>query len=228
MGFAKDGAVVVGIARTESDLEETARLCGGAEHMRYVVGDISRAEDVERLFTAAEAWRGKVDILVNNAALYPKQEFLASDIEDWAKAIEVNVIGMARCCHRALPGMLERGHGRVINIGSWAWKGPIPTASAYSTSKGAVYALTPSIACEIDRERYPDVLVNELLPGIVHTRMTPDQGKDPADVYPDVRSVALLLPGGPHGQRFSKGRLLHAEPGLKAKIKLKIKSLVGI
>lgn len=227
-GFAKDGAHVVGIARTESDLVETARLCGGAERMQYTVGDISRSEDVERLFAEAEKWRGKVDVLVNNAAVYPKQELLASNMDDWARAIEINVIGMARCCHRALPGMLERGHGRVINIGSWAWKGPIPTASAYSTSKAAVHVLTSSIACEIDPAQYPDVLVNELIPGVVHTRMTPEGGDDPARVYPSVRAVALLLPNGPHGRRFDRNGLIHEEAGLRAKLKRWIKWLFGV
>ena len=228
IGFAKDGAHVVGIARTESDLVETSRLCGGNERMRYVVGDVSRSEDIERLFAEAESWRGKVDVLVNNAAVYPKVEFLASDIDDWVKAIEINVIGVARCCHRALPGMLDRGHGRIINLGSYAWAGPIPKASAYSTSKGAVYALTASIACEIDRQRYPDVLVNELLPGVVHTRMTPDKGREPEDVYPYARSMALLLPKGPNGKRFFDGRIIEDDPGFKAKIKRRIKKLLGV
>ena len=228
VGFAKDGAHVVGIARTESDLAETARLCGGEDRMRYVAGDISRPEDVERLFAEAENWQGKVDILVNNAAVYPKQEFLASNIDDWAKAIEINVIGTARCCHRALPGMLERGHGRILNVGSWAWAGPIPTASAYSTSKGAVYVLTTSIACEIDRAQYPDVLVNEFIPGIVHTRMTPEGGDDPANVYPSLRAAALVLPNGPHGRRFDRNGLIHEEAGFKAKLKQRIKGLLRI
>lgn len=228
VGFAKDGAHVVGISRTESDLAETARLCGGEQHMRYVVGDISRPQDVERLFAEAENWRGRVDVLVNNAAVYPKQEFVASNIEEWAKSVEINVIGMARCCHRALPGMLERGHGRIINLGSWAWKGPIPMASAYSVSKGAVFVLTPSIACEIDRARYPDVLVNEFLPGAVHTRMTPDRGDDPADVYPSLRDVALLLPNGPHGQRFDRHGLIHTDVGRTVKLKQRIKRFLGI
>ena len=84
-------------------------------------------------------------------------------------------------------------------------RGPIPTASAYSTSKGAVSALTKSIACEIDRGRYPDVLVNEFLPGVIRTRMTPDQGDDPMDVYPRTKSVVALPAGGPHGRIFIMG-----------------------
>jgi NAD(P)-dependent dehydrogenase (short-subunit alcohol dehydrogenase family) len=225
-GFVKDGAEVVSVGRTEGDLAETARLYGEGR-MHYVVGDVSVAADVERLFGEAEERHGKVDVLINNAAVYPKTLFLESDMDDWAKALEINVVGMARCCHRVLPGMLERGFGRILNVGSFAWKGPIPTASAYSTSKGAVSALTKSIACEIDRGRYPDVLVNEFLPGVIHTRMTPDEGDDPMEVYPRAKSVVTLPPGGPNGSVFLMGELLGEDYGLRARLGGLVKKLIG-
>lgn len=211
-GFVKDGAQVVGFGRTQADLDETARdFCDGRMHA--ICGDVSSAADVERSVSETEAKFGEIDILINNAAVYPKVLFLESDIEDWAKGIDINVVGMARLCRRVLPGMLERGSGRVLNVGSYAWKGPIPTASAYSTSKGAVNILTKSIACEIDPVRYPDVLVNEFLPGIVHTRMTPEGGDDPMDVYAHAKVVASLSAGGPHGQTFLKSQLKQEDGG---------------
>jgi NAD(P)-dependent dehydrogenase (short-subunit alcohol dehydrogenase family) len=222
----QDGAQVVAVGRTEADLAETARLHGEGR-MHYVVGDVSVAADVERLFAEAEERHGKVDVLINNAAVYPKVLFLESDMDDWEKAIEINVVGMARCCHRALPGMLERGFGRILNVGSFAWKGPMPTASAYSTSKGAVSALTKSIACEIDRGRYPDVLVNEFLPGVTRTRMTPDRGDDPMDVYSHARPVVTLPAGGPHGRIFLMGQLFEEDYGLRSRIHRLVKKLVG-
>lgn len=225
-GFTGDGANVVAIGRTESALQETAELHGNGR-MHFVVGDVSVAADVEKLIGEAEQSFGGVDILINNAAVYPKILFLESSMDDWAKALEINVTGMARCCHRVLPGMLERGHGRILNVGSFAWKGPIPTASAYTVSKAAVHALTESIACEIDRERYPDVLVNEFLPGIVHTRMTPEGGEDPMDVYEHARVVASLPSGGPHGQIFEKSVLYREDRGKKAKVKRLIKKVLG-
>jgi NAD(P)-dependent dehydrogenase (short-subunit alcohol dehydrogenase family) len=225
-GFVKDGAEVVAIGRTEADLAETARLHGEGR-MHFVVGDVSAAADVERLFAEAEERHGGVDILINNAAVYPKVLFLDSEMDDWAKALEINVVGMARCCHRALPGMLERGFGRILNVGSFAWKGPIPTASAYSTSKGAVSALTRSIACEIDRGRHPDVLVNEFIPGVIQTRMTPDRGDDPMDVYPRARSVVALPAGGPHGRIFVLGELFEENHGPRSRLKRLINRLIG-
>ena len=68
--------------------------------------------------------------------------------------------------------MIDRGYGRIINMGSFAWKGPIAGASAYSTSKAAVLILTKSLVTEIDRAQYPDVLVNELIAGQFKTGMS--------------------------------------------------------
>lgn len=217
-GFCRDGAQVVGIGRTEADLAATAESVG-RDKMTFVVGDVARAEDVERLVQHAEAQHGRIDVLINNAALYPKERFLESEMDAWAKVIDVNVVGMARCCHRVLPGMLERGHGRVINVGSFAWKGPIPTASAYSASKGAVRALTRGIAVEIDRELYPDVLVNELVPGVYRTRMTPDASDPPSEAYEHARTLVNLPAGGPHGETFVKSELHREYEGRRAKLK---------
>jgi NAD(P)-dependent dehydrogenase (short-subunit alcohol dehydrogenase family) len=209
-GFCADGANVVGIGRTAASLEETARLCGS--RMTFVVGDVADQPAVEALFAEANGRFGGVDILVNNAAMYPKELFLAPSFDSWIRTIETNVIGMALCCRGALPGMLQRGFGRILNVGSFAWKGPIPLASAYSVSKAAVHALTSSIAVEIDRDRYPDVLVNEFLPGIVRTAMS-DTGITPAEVYPHAKAVACLPRGGPTGQIFLQSALYEEQGG---------------
>ena len=131
-------------AHLREALERTAERCG-VGRMHCVVGDVARGSDVERLFVEACDRHGKVDILVNNAAEYPKLYFLDSSHAQWASAIETNVIGLALCCRKALPGMLERGHGRIINMGSFAWKGPIPASSAYAASKAAVFVLKKAL-----------------------------------------------------------------------------------
>jgi 2-hydroxycyclohexanecarboxyl-CoA dehydrogenase len=217
VGFCSDGARVMGIGRTSADLEETARLCG-AERMHFVVGDVARPDDVKRLFSEAIHRYGKVDILVNNAALYPKVAFLESSHEEWSRVIYTNVIGMALCSREALPGMLERGFGRIINLGSFAWKAPIPNSSAYSTSKGAVGPFTKALAAEIDKSRYPDVLVNELVPGRVRSRMS-EVGEEPIAVYPHVRFVASLPRNGLTGRTFEQSRLHIEDYGLRARLK---------
>jgi len=216
-GFCSDGANVMGIGRTRADLEETASLCE-AGRMQFVVGDVARPEDVERLFSDVVRLYGKADILVNNAALYPKVAFLESSHEEWSRVIQTNVVGMALCCRVALPGMLERGFGRILNLGSLAWMGPIPNSSAYSASKGAVRPFTKALAAEIDRSRYPDVLINELLPGVVRTRMS-ENGEDPAEIYQHARFVASLPRNGPTGKTYLQSALHIENYGLRARLK---------
>jgi len=216
-GFCSDGANVMGIGRTGADLEQTARLCE-AGRMQFVVGDVARPDDTERLFSAAVQRYGKVDILVNNAALYPKVAFLESSHEEWSRVIQTNVVGMALCCRAVLPGMLERGFGRIVNLGSLAWLGPIPNSSAYSASKGAVRPFTRALAAEIDRSRYPDVLINELLPGIVKTRMS-ENGEDPAEIYRHARFVASLPRNGPTGKTYLQSALYVEHHGLRARLR---------
>ena len=222
VGFSKRGAKVAGIARTEADLEATRARCDVFEP---VVGDVSVAEDVERLFARAEAELGPVDVLINNAAVYPKVPFLEQPMEDFERALLINVMGVARCCRRALPGMIARGFGRVVNVGSYAFVQPIPSASVYSASKGAVSALTRAIAAEVT---HPDVRVNEHMPGIFRTRMTPDEGEDPNRAFEYTLPVVSVPRDGPHGQTFLKGELQVAdEGGLKSKVKGLAKRFLG-
>lgn len=224
-GFCADGANVVGFARSAASLEETARLSGNTA-MVCVAGDVAKAADVERLVHEASSRFGSIDILINNAAVYPHALFLSQSVDTWWHTLEVNVLGMARCCHAVLPGMLARGHGRIINVGSFAWKGPIPEASGYSVSKAGVYALTKAIAAEVDRDKYPDVLVNEFLPGVVKTSMSAD-GIDPAAVYPHARAVASLPAHGPHGQVFLQSELHDEYPSFRKRLQSKLARLLG-
>lgn len=226
IGFCADGAMVVGIGRTESHLMETQRLCVPGQ-FHFVVGDVARADDVKKLFAEADRRHHRVDILVNNAALYPKRPFLEFSNEEWAYVIQSNVIGMAQCCREALPGMLARGFGRIVNLGSFAWKGPIPNSSAYSASKGAVGPLTKAIASEIDRSRFPDVLINELMPGVMKTSMS-DSGEEPADAYIHVRRVCTLPANGPTGQSFVQSVLYLEYQGLGARLRNRLKRALGL
>jgi NAD(P)-dependent dehydrogenase (short-subunit alcohol dehydrogenase family) len=224
-GFCRDGATVVGFGRTQAALDETASKHGEGR-MHCVMGDLAKADDVARLFRETLARFGKIDVLINNAAIYPRKLFLEGPIDEWAHTLEVNVIGMARCCHAVLPGMLQRGHGRILNVGSFAWKGPIPTASAYSVSKGAVHALTKAVAAEVDHARYPDVLVNEFLPGVIKTSMSAE-GEDPAAVYPHAKNAVLMPAGGPHGQVFLQSELHDEYPSLGKRVKGKLGRMFG-
>jgi NAD(P)-dependent dehydrogenase (short-subunit alcohol dehydrogenase family) len=225
LGLCADGARVLGIGRTRADLEATARACAG-RRMDFIVGDVSRPEDVARLLAKARQDLGEIDFLINNAAVYPRQAFLDASVQAWIDAIAVNLHGVALCCHAFLPAMLERGSGRVVNIGTYAWMRPIPGSASYSASKGAVRAFTRALASEIDPQRYPDVLVNELVPGMVRTRMS-EQGESPEEVYVHLQRLLSAGRGGPHGQTFAQSTMEVETPGLRKRIKRALRRLAG-
>lgn len=214
-GFLRDGAIVVGFGRTAAALDE---LAAGAPAGRVlaVAGDVGVREDVERLFATTVSALGRIDVLVNNAASYPRTRFLETPIEEWARVMEVNVIGMAHCCLLALPIMTAARFGRILNVGSFAWRHPIPASSSYAASKGAVAALTRAIASEVDPAL--DVRVNEFLPGFVRSGMN-DEGSDPADVYPHLRHVASLPQDSPHGATFLLRELWVEHTGLRHRLR---------
>jgi len=219
-GFAADGARVVIFGRTQSSLDETAALArsDSDSEIEVVVGSTGDDADVRKLMDHY----GPVDVLINNAAVYPKKRVLDSTADDWQEVMQTNVVGVANCCRHALPGMLERGYGRILNVSSFAWMAPIPEAAAYSASKGAVRALTRGIASEIDRSVYPDVLINEFVPGAVQTRMS-DHGLQPADVYPLAARVVDAPSGSATGRTYNGGELHEEDHGLKARLKRKLR-----
>jgi NAD(P)-dependent dehydrogenase (short-subunit alcohol dehydrogenase family) len=225
VGFCEGGSTVVGLGRNETNMRETARLCSRGT-MDSIVGSVASKDDVDRLFDHALGRYGKVDVLINNAAVYPKGLLVEMDVREWMEVLEINVLGIVRCCRRALPAMIERKYGRIINMGSFAGDGPGSGSSAYSVSKAAVRSLTKALAAEVDRDLYPNVIVNELVPGAVKTSMSAI-GKEPESVYAYARRVVDLPQGGPTGRIFSKGELHHTEHGIKARIKRKLARLQG-
>ena len=215
----------MGISRDERKLQETASLCPEGR-MDAIVGDVGSEEDVDRLFKHTFDRYGKVDLLINNAAVYPKGMLLEQTPREWFGAMRVNVLGIFLCTRKALPAMMEKGYGRIINLGSFAGRGPVPGSSAYSVSKAGVMSLTKAIAVEIDRDKYPNILVNELVPGGVKTGMHND-GDDPEVIYPHARILADLPSGGPTGRIFIKSELFDEDYGLKATIMRKLARFRG-
>lgn len=217
-GFARDGFRVVAFARRVSQERSDKHAAG--EPMQ-IQGDVSKRADVDRLFADVMATHGRVDVLINNAAVYPRDPFVGSDFSRWDYAVATNVTGLAYCCHVALPGMLSRGYGRILNVGSFCWRGPIPNSSAYSATKAAVTVLTRAMALEIDRAAHPNVLVNEFVPGVYRTGMS-DHGDPPEAAYPHARALVELPAGGPHGAVFLRSELYREQGGLLSRIKRRL------
>lgn len=139
--------------------------------------DVTDAASVSGAFNAVHAADGRLDILVNNAGIggtvAPVWE--QSDA-DWAKTIAVNLTGVFHCCRSALPFMIERGYGRIVNIASVAGKEGNPRMVAYSASKAGVIGLTKSVAKETATY---DISVNAVTPAVIRTpildQLTPAQ-----------------------------------------------------
>jgi 3-oxoacyl-[acyl-carrier protein] reductase len=209
-GFAADGARVVAFARSERDLRETT----GGDTGRFlpVAGDVTSEADLDRLVAAAHDRFGRIDVLVNNAGAAHKGPFAAQPFRHWAEVVQVNLIGLALCTHRVLPGMLSRGHGRVINVVSRAAEVAWPAMSAYCASKAGVVSFTRSLAAEVGPPHHPDVLVNALIPGMTDTAMAQEVGLDPSGlqrpeaVYAHARYLVTLPAGGPSGRVFWDSR----------------------
>ena len=177
MAFARQGADLALVARTASELEETARrirvadpLQGTAGHrVVAVTADVSQRADVERAVGQARETFGRVDVLVNNAGVQPPIGPLwQNDADEWMRAVAVNLFGPMLCIKAVLPGMMERKRGKIINLSGGGATGPRPNFGAYAASKAALVRLTETLAEELEPH---NIQVNALAPGAINTRM---------------------------------------------------------
>jgi 3-oxoacyl-[acyl-carrier protein] reductase len=198
--LAAGGWHVTVTGRTSEQVEAVAKDIGGAA----VVGDVSKREDVERMLAEA----GPIDLLVANAGIALWEESWETDPDEWWQVLEVNVLGVYLSCRLALPGMIERGGGRIVITGSGASYLPGSTSGAYSASKAAVGRFGEVLARQVEPH---GVKVFVISPGLVDTDMTgglfpEDAPWTPPELAP--RLVAELASG-----RFDalSGRYIHAE-----------------
>jgi NAD(P)-dependent dehydrogenase (short-subunit alcohol dehydrogenase family) len=134
-------------------------------------GDVSDSAAVNRAFAEARAALGPIDILVNNAGITASIKFADTDDATWERIMRVNANGPFFCCRAAVPDMIARKWGRIINIASYAGLSGIPFSSAYSASKHALVGLTRSLALELARY---NITANAICPGWVETDMVRD------------------------------------------------------
>lgn len=191
-------------ARTSSQVEEVAREIDGLA----VVGDVSKQADVERMVAETERELGPIDLLVANAGIGRREESAWDvPVEDWWHVQEVNLLGVYLSTRAVIPGMLERGRGRIVITGSGAAYLPGSKQTAYSASKAAAVRFGETLAGQLEG-RIP---VFPISPGLVKTELTGGWFSDDAPWTPPEcapRLVRALASG-----RFDRlsGRYLHAE-----------------
>lgn len=171
------GVTVAGIGRCDDGLAETEGLCRDSDMFHAFDCDISRNGDLRETFAAIRRI-APVSIMINNAAVYPRQDFLDETPESFMETVAINLGGMAACSHHALQDMVACGSGRIVNVTSFADLAPLPASSAYSVSKGAGRILTRALVADIC-DRFPGIVINDWLPGILATRMGMPDGLDP-------------------------------------------------
>ncbi|HZE89003.1 MAG TPA: SDR family oxidoreductase, partial [Verrucomicrobiae bacterium] len=170
LSLASAGASVVVIARTLDQVHETvAAIKGAGGRGAGIPLDVTNDGAVEKMVQRVERETGRVDLLVNSAAMGPPFGPLAEiDAEEWWRCLEVNLRGPLLCARAVLPGMLARRHGRIVNFASGSGTFPVPNLSAYAVSKTALLRFTETLAAET---RGLGVSAFAVGPGAVRTSM---------------------------------------------------------
>lgn len=167
--LAADGARIVVSARSKDQIEKVAEELREAGHEAWAVTcDVADPEQVAELAAETEALAGPADILVNNAGIGISARLAKTRLEDWNRIFAVNVTGTFLCTKAFLPGMLENGWGRIVNVASIAGRMGAPYITAYCSSKHAVVGFTRALAAEVAKT---GVTVNAVCPGYVATDM---------------------------------------------------------
>jgi len=193
--LALEGAsVAVNYASSKADadkvVDEISKRGGKAI---AVQGDVAKKKDIERLFAEAKKAFGKIDILVNNAGVYDFKPLEEITENEFHREFNTNVLGMMLATQEALKHFGTEG-GSVINIGSLASSLTPPTAVIYNATKGAVDAITRTLAKELGPKK---IRVNSINPGMVITEGVRAAGFDQGDLR---KSVEAQTPLGRIGQ----------------------------
>ena len=176
LALAAAGATVVPTARRMDRLRDLADQIDAAGGRALPVAcDVTVLAEVEAVATAATDAFGRVDILVNNAGVMRIAPLEECRTADWLRMVAVNVHGVLHFLGAVLPGMIERGSGHIVNIGSLAGRRPFPGGTVYSATKFAVRSLTWGMHLELGAAH--GIRVTDIQPGLVETELLDDDAE---------------------------------------------------
>jgi NAD(P)-dependent dehydrogenase (short-subunit alcohol dehydrogenase family) len=195
--FAEEGARVALVARTETELLQTASLVEKAGARTVAIPtDIRDRDGVEAAVAKADSTLGPVDVLVNNAGVFLWRPFLELSSEEWDLVISTNLTGAANFCRAVAPGMMSRRRGRIVNVSSIHGTRGEANLAAHSAAKFGLIGLTQSLAREY---REFNIAVNAVCPGTVENKLDETDAADRAEplaekLWPrDVARTVLFL-----------------------------------
>jgi 3-oxoacyl-[acyl-carrier protein] reductase len=203
--LASAGMRVAVSARSADQVEEVAREIDGLA----VRADVSKREDVDAMVERVVSELGPVDLLVANAGVSIwERNAWEIDPDEWWHVLEVNVLGVYLSCRAVIPGMIERGRGRIVITASGAAYLPGSTSTAYSSSKAAVTRFGETLARQLEPRGIP---VFPISPGLVRTEMTEETFPDDAPWTPPEAAPRLVRELATGRFDALSGRYLHAE-----------------
>ncbi|AGT10869.1 SDR family NAD(P)-dependent oxidoreductase [Paracoccus aminophilus] len=228
--LAEKGArVVINYTRSEAEAHATAEACRatGAEALVFRA-DVADDAACREMVAAAVAKWGRLDLLVNNAAMTVSSDpfdLETLSAQDFQNVFGVNVVGLYQMCRAALPHLRESGQGAIVNVSSHVAFTGGGSSLAYTASKGAVNALTKALA----RTCAPEVRVNAVCPGLIDTRWmsramgdaaytafaTEAAGKTPLGRIATPEDIASAILWLAEGANFVTGELISIDGGVQ-------------
>lgn len=209
------GVTVAGVGRDPRMLMDLADKAGPGFHP--VPLDVADMAAVAAGFALITERLGPVTLLINNAAIYPRREFMEEGPEGFMRTVAVNLGGVAACSHAALSGMVQTGFGRILNVSSFADVAPLSASAGYSVSKGAARILTRALVADL-ADRFPGIVIGDWMPGMLATRMGVATGLDPVQSARWGVRLALWHDPSLNGTVFEMDRELLAPRGLKRRV----------
>ncbi|MCR1833314.1 SDR family oxidoreductase [Oceanobacillus caeni] len=167
--FAKEGAHVLISSRSKDELKSTVEEIkreSGNDHVAYIVCDMKKADDIERLVEKAISWNGTVDVLVNNAGGPPAGKFLDMTDEEWYHAFELNLLSFVRTIRKVVPYMQKQKRGAIVSIASSSMFQSLDNLVLSNTMRPGVVGLSKTLARELAED---NILINTVGPGIIQT-----------------------------------------------------------
>lgn len=188
--FAAAGAdVAINWLDDEDGAERVAgHVRGGGRRAMLVRADVGRIEEVQSMVSAVERGLGPIDILINNAGVFPRVPFLEMTESDWDYVLDVNLKGSCFCAQAVAKAMVSAGRaGAIVNLTSGAAFRGSPRGVHYVASKGGVLSMTRAMALELAPYR---IRVNAIAPGLTDTAQ-PRYGSSEAELAETARAIPL-------------------------------------